>query len=69
MGFIGRREARPLFEEFVTDRQLAVETVLFFLGDGGIMKGNAALLSDTVAHLFHVELGNVSALPATGRMS
>src|SRR5580658_4613803 len=59
MGFVDRRETRPLFDEFVADRLFTVETVLFLLRNSRIMKGNAALFGDTFTNLLDIELGNV----------
>jgi uncharacterized heparinase superfamily protein len=47
-----------LLDQLVAGRLLALETVLFLLGDGGIVERDPALLRDTLADLLDVELGD-----------
>src|SRR5271155_4699886 len=61
MRLVVGRKARPLFDEFVPDGLFAVEAVLLLLGDIGVVERNAALLRDTLADLFDVELRNAVA--------
>src|SRR5271163_3243037 len=61
MRLVVGRKARPLFDEFVPDGLFAVEAVLLLLGDIGVVERNAALLRNTLADLFDVELWNAIA--------